>query len=67
METRSICGVRLYYDSKEEDTVELLSVACEKSILAITETWQLPVAGDCRVYLMGPTAPSSPRVSRRGG
>lgn len=52
METRSICGVRLYYDSKEEDTVELLSAACEKSILAITETWQLPVAGDCRVYLM---------------
>jgi hypothetical protein len=52
METRSISGVRLYYDSHEGEAVEILSAACEKSILAINATWQLPVPGDCRVYLM---------------
>lgn len=52
MKTRSISGVKLYYDAAEDEAMEKLSAACETSLEAIQATWQLPVPDDCRVYLM---------------
>lgn len=52
MDTQTINGVTLYYDPPEKDAADQLAFAIQRSLDTITNTWQLPVPGDCRVYLM---------------
>ena len=52
MDTQSISGVTLYYDADEKAAADQLAFATERSLQTISDTWQLTVPGDCRVYLM---------------
>jgi hypothetical protein len=47
-----IRGLRIYFDEEEKDSADQLIMACEQSLEAISDTWQLPVPEDCRVYLL---------------
>ena len=52
MGTQSISGVTLYYDAAEKAAADQLALATERSLRTISDTWQLTVPGDCRIYLM---------------
>ncbi len=48
----SIKGLTLFYDASNENSVELIQKACEKSIRIIQEHLGLELPKDCRVYIM---------------
>jgi len=52
METRSIKGLTLFFDAKEQEAAELVEGACEQSIELIHRLWGLETPADCRVYVM---------------
>jgi len=52
METRSIKGLTLFFDAKEQEAAELVGHACEQSVELMSELWGLEVPVDCRVYVM---------------
>ena len=52
METRSIRGLTLFFDAKEQEAAELVGGACEQSIELLYRLWGLEVPADCRVYVM---------------
>ena len=52
METLSVDGTTLYFDSEERDAAELIRDACEKSVGIIHERWGLNTPKECRVYVM---------------
>jgi hypothetical protein len=52
MDTQTLNGMTLYYDAAEREAAEQIAIAAERSIQTINNTWQLPVPGDCRLYLM---------------
>jgi hypothetical protein len=52
METRSIKGLTLFFDAKEQEAAELVDGACEQSIELIHRLWGLETPADCRVYVM---------------
>ena len=52
MESIQISGLTLYYDQEENDAVDEIVIACERSVQTIRESWQLETPGDCRVYIL---------------
>ncbi len=52
MASRTISGVRLVVDPGEQDTVDLIGVACGKAVPLIQECWGLETPRDCRIYVM---------------
>jgi len=52
METRSIKGLTLFFDAREQEAAELVGDACEQSIRLIYRLWGLEAPTDCRVYVM---------------
>jgi hypothetical protein len=52
MESKTISGVTLAIDPGEQDTVDLIGVACGKAIPLIQEMWGLAMPEDCRIYVM---------------
>lgn len=52
METLSVCGITLYFDSAERDASEIIRDACEKSVGLIHERWGLNTPKECRVHVM---------------
>jgi hypothetical protein len=52
MQEMSINGLTLYFGAEEDDVVELIREACEKSVRLIREHWGLDTPRDCRVYIM---------------
>jgi hypothetical protein len=52
MEKRSIKGLTLFFDAKEQEAAELVGDACEQSVGLIHRLWGLAMPADCRVYVM---------------
>jgi len=52
METKSIDGLKIYYEPENADAAELVGGACEKTISLLAERWGLKIPADCRVYVM---------------
>jgi hypothetical protein len=52
METKSIDGLKIYYEPENADAAELVGGACEKTITLLAEHWGLKTPADCRVYVM---------------
>ena len=52
MEKIPISGLTLYYDAEENEAVDEIVLACERSVETITSSWQLDAPLDCRVYIM---------------
>jgi hypothetical protein len=52
MESRSIQGLTLFFDTEERDAAELIGHACEQSVPLIRKLWGLESPEDVRVYVM---------------
>jgi len=52
MQTKSIGGLRVIYRADDSEAAGIVEDACLRSIRVITDTWGLPVPGECRVYVM---------------
>jgi hypothetical protein len=52
MQRTSIDGLTLYFRAEDQDTVELIRQACEKSTRLIQDHYGLDTPKDCRVYIM---------------
>jgi hypothetical protein len=52
MQNQKVNGIGLYFESADKKSAEQLAKAVDKSLQAISNTWQLSVPADCRVYLM---------------
>jgi hypothetical protein len=52
MESRTISGVRVANHPGEQDSVDLISAACEQAVPLIQESWGLETPEDCRIYVM---------------
>jgi len=52
MQTKSIRGLTLFFDAKEQEAAELVGDACEQSMELICRLWGVEVPADCRVYVM---------------
>ena len=52
MQHQKVNGIGLYFESAEKTSAAQLATAVEKSLQAISNTWQLSAPADCRVYLM---------------
>ena len=52
MQTKSIAGLRVIYQADDTEAAAIVEDACLHSIRVISDTWGLPVPGDCRVYVM---------------
>ena len=52
MESVPISGLTLYYDAAEEEAVDEIVIACERSIGTISSSWNLVAPKDCRVYIL---------------
>ncbi|MDY6877112.1 MAG: hypothetical protein SWK90_13050 [Chloroflexota bacterium] len=52
MTSRTISGVTLVIDPREQDTVDLIASACAKAIQLSQEMWGLGPPEDCRIYVM---------------
>jgi hypothetical protein len=48
----SINGLSLFFSANEQNSVELIRLACEKSIRLMEDLWELDTPKDCRVYIM---------------
>jgi hypothetical protein len=64
METRSLQGLTLYYETEEQEAADLIGRACAKSVPLIEAYWGLDRPEDLRVYVMtswlGPILHSAP-------
>ncbi|MBT3193726.1 MAG: hypothetical protein HN341_14360 [Verrucomicrobia bacterium] len=47
-----IDGIRIHYCPGDENTVALLTAACQRTLWLTTELWRLSPPTDCRVYTM---------------
>jgi integrase len=52
LESRSIQGLTLYYDTQEQEAADIIGEACARSVQIINEMWGLDVPQECRVYVM---------------
>jgi hypothetical protein len=52
MEILHVNGISVFFDKKEQDSAELISHACKKSIQLIHSKWGVKTPADCRVYVM---------------
>ncbi len=52
MKSRTIGKVTIVFDSREQETADLIAAACEKAIWLAHELWGLEPPEDCRVYVM---------------
>ena len=52
METKTIDGLTVVFDSEEREAAQLIGQACEKSARLIRECWGLAPPKDLRVYVM---------------
>lgn len=52
MESKTVSGLNIYYDSDEREAVDQITIACEKSLQSLDSSWNLAPPQDCRVYLM---------------
>jgi hypothetical protein len=52
METTSINGLTLFYDTEEQDAAHVIGEACQQSVQLMQTYWQLDIPKDCRVYVM---------------
>jgi hypothetical protein len=52
MESRSIGGLTLYFETEDREAADLIGRACERSVQTIHEHWGLETPEDCRVYVM---------------
>jgi hypothetical protein len=52
METKSVAGLTLFFDTKEKEAAEIIGLACERSVEIISTCWGLEPPSDCRVYVM---------------
>lgn len=52
MQSIPINGLTLFYSEEEQNSVEGIRQACEKSIRLMKQYWALETPNDCRVYIM---------------
>ena len=52
MQTKSVGGQRVIYRADDTEAAAIVEDACLRSIRVISDTWGVPLPGDCRVYVM---------------
>jgi len=52
MQTKSVGGLRVIYRADDTEAAAIVEDACLRSIRVISDTWGVPLPGDCRVYVM---------------
>jgi hypothetical protein len=52
MDSIKVNNIKIFFESSERDTADLIAGACEKAIRQIGEDWDLTLPRNCRIYVM---------------